>query len=321
MQDKKTYANLWEKPIRIGTRGSKLALWQAKFIAEKIEAQGVPTEIITIETKGDKILNKSLAKIGSKGIFTAEIEDKLRDGSIDIAVHSAKDVQADLAEDLKIIAFSERENPADVVVSFNKNTKLTHFDNSFIVGTSSTRRVALLRHMYPNIRTADARGNLTTRMKKLEEGYYDALILAYAGVLRMNYHEYIVQYLDINTFVPAVGQGAILVEASCELNEAQAQQLRQWLNHEPTEWCITAERAFLKEFQGGCSVPVFGYAKLENETLTLTAGVVSLDGQRIVKQTAQAHYLQAERLGIEVAQQVIAHGGREVIQSLKKHTS
>ena len=204
------------KVFRIGTRGSKLALWQAEHVANLIKPSGYGTEIVPIETKGDKILNVSIAKIGSKGVFTEEIEEKLLDGSIDIAVHSAKDLSSELNDELELVAFTERELANDVLISPNKNIGLKNSDIK--VGTSSTRRVAFLKHFYPAITPVNIRGNLQTRLSKLQNGECDALLLAYAGVHRMGYDNLIVEKIETNYFVPSVGQGSIAIECHKKLN-------------------------------------------------------------------------------------------------------
>src|SRR5688500_8955590 len=186
------------KIFRIGTRGSKLALWQAEYVASLIQPSGYQTEIVAIETRGDKIQNVSIAKIGSKGVFTEEIEEKLLDGSIDIAVHSAKDLSSELNDELELIAFTERELPNDVLISPNKNIILTK--DKIKVGTSSTRRVAFLRHFYPNVEPVTVRGNLQTRLSKLNAGECDALLLAYAGVHRMGLDNLIVEKIETSYF-------------------------------------------------------------------------------------------------------------------------
>jgi hydroxymethylbilane synthase len=304
--------------IRIGTRGSKLALWQAKHIAALLKKGGIASEIITIETKGDKILDKSLSKIGSKGLFTAELEEQLLEKKIDIAVHSAKDVQSSLGKGLALIAFDEREKPHDVVISYNTDTRMADFDRSFVVGTSSTRRSAMLKHYYPNVRSAEARGNLQTRMKKLEEGYYDALILAYAGVHRMNYGEYIVEELPLNIFTPAVGQGAIAIEASTKLDSKKYEQIRQLVNHPQTEACLKAERSLLRKLEGGCSVPIFGYATLQKDQVTLEAGIISLDGTQILRRSLSGAAADAEKIGQTLAEELLADGGKKMLEEIRK---
>lgn len=307
--------------IKIGTRGSKLALWQAYYVEDKLKAKGVETEIVIIETKGDKILDRSLSKIGSKGVFTEELEDQLRSEDIDIAVHSAKDLQSELASDLEVIAFTEREQVNDVLVSFNKNLSLQSGE-SFVVGTSSTRRVAMLKHYYPHIQIVDMRGNLQTRLRKLEDKQCDALLLAYAGVHRMHYDDLIVELLPLTEFVPPVGQGCVAIEAAKTLAEEKKLMIKLLINDAQTEKCLLAERAYLKTLQGGCSIPSFGKAALEeNENgglyLKMTAGLISLDGQKLIKVIEESSVDDPEGLGVKVAENVLANGGIEILQNIR----
>src|SRR5436190_556787 len=220
--------------IRIGTRASKLALWQAEHVAELIRASGCLTEIVPMETKGDKMLDVSIAKIGSKGVFTEEIEEKLLDGSIDIAVHSAKDLASDIHEDLELLAFTERELANDVLVAYDKSLNLAS-GNKIRIGTSSTRRVAFLKHFYPNAEAISIRGNLQTRLAKLKAGDCDALLLAYAGVHRMGFNDLIVEKIETSYFVPAVGQGSIAIECHKKLSFGKKEIIGRWVNHAPTE--------------------------------------------------------------------------------------
>ncbi|MDJ1504084.1 hydroxymethylbilane synthase [Xanthocytophaga agilis] len=305
--------------IRIGTRGSALALWQAHHVANLLSQGGVSTEIIAIETQGDKILDRSLSKIGSKGVFTAELEDALYNHRIDIAVHSAKDLPSELPAGLEIIAFTERERVNDVLVSFNKSISLT--DNKpWVIGTSSTRRIAMLQHYYPYLRTTDMRGNLQTRMRKLQEGQCDALLLAYAGVHRMNYDEHIVAYMPTDTFTPAVGQGSIAIEASESLEDTKRSKIRQLINHKTTEVVLRTERAYLNRLQGGCSIPSFGLATFSTseDLVTLHAGIISLDGTRLVSKTLQQSSANAEIMGSQMADEVLSSGGAEILRKIRE---
>jgi len=309
--------------IRIGTRGSKLALWQAYFVENQLQKFGFQTEIVIISTKGDEILSKSIAKIGSKGVFTVDLENRLRDGQIDIAVHSAKDMQSHLDPDMMILAYCEREKPNDVIVSYNKYFSLEQ-KHDLIVGTSSTRRVALLKHYYPHMRTANVRGNLQTRMKRLEEGICDALLLAYAGVKRMEMDKHIVSFLPLEEFTPPAGQGAIAIECAKDLPDHLKSKLFELLNHAPTQACIEAERAFLYTLHGGCSVPVFAYASLSEDlkTLDMQAGVCQLDGKTIIKASGKTTYLPENQqswqdLGNQLAQQAIDQGALEILKEIK----
>lgn len=305
-----------DKVIRIGTRGSKLALWQAHHVAALIKPSGYQTEIIPIETRGDKVLDVSIAKIGSKGVFTEEIEEKLLDGSIDIAVHSAKDLSSTLADELELVAFTEREIVNDVVLSFDKSFSLK--GNKAVIGTSSTRRVAFVKHFFPEAQTVSIRGNLQTRISKLEAKECDALILAYAGIHRMGYDDLIVEKIDTSYFVPPVGQGTIAIECHKKLSFDKKEVIARWVNHPETEDCIRAERAFLKTLEGGCSIPSFGYAWLEGNMVTLKAGIISLDGTQIVKVKKSAPIEEAKELGKTVADEVLGDGGAEILSSIRK---
>jgi hydroxymethylbilane synthase len=304
------------KTIRIGTRGSKLALWQAEYVASLIKPSGYSTEIVTIETKGDKVLDVSIAKIGSKGVFTEELEAKLLDGSIDIAVHSAKDLASDLPEELELIAFTERELVNDVLVSTNKNINLK--TDKIKIGTSSTRRVAFLNHFFPSIETVSIRGNIQTRIKKMEEGVCDALLLAYAGVHRLGYDHLIVEKIETSYFVPAVGQGSIAIECHKKLSFDKKEILQRWVNHEETEDCIRTERAFLKTMNGGCSIPTFGYAQFEGSLITLKAGIISLDGQQVVKTKRSSTIAESKELGKRVALEVLQNGGDKILTDIRQ---
>ncbi len=304
--------------IRIGTRGSALALWQAHYVAGLLQSGGLATEIVTIETKGDQILDRSLAKIGSKGIFTAELEDALHGGRVDIAVHSAKDLQSELPPDLRLIAFTEREIASDVLVSLHPGISLTD-GQPWRIGTSSTRRVAMLRHFYPHLVPTDMRGNLQTRMRKLHENHCDAMILAYAGVHRMGYDAHIAAHLPTETFTPAVGQGSVAVEAAVKLAADKSEKIRALVNHVPTETCLRAERAFLRELEGGCSIPVFGLAGFNvlEDTISLHAGIVSLDGTQLIHRTLTGNPSEPETLGIRMAGEILAAGGAQILRDIK----
>jgi hydroxymethylbilane synthase len=317
--------------IKLGTRGSKLALWQAEYIRETLERGGLSVEIVIISTKGDQILDRSLSKIGSKGVFTEELEEQLRSGAIDIAQHSAKDLQSELSDDLELIAFTEREKVNDVLVSFDKNLSLES-GKSFVVGTSSTRRVAMLKHYYPHIQTVDMRGNLQTRMAKLESGVCDALILAYAGVHRMGYEEHIAEIISTDKFTPAVGQGSVALECAVSLNSEKKAKIRELCNHAETEQQLLAERAFLRRLQGGCSIPVFGLAVTgyqllviseqagENtlkplQPITITGGLISLDGSEILKETIKGN--DPEKLGMVLAEKILSLGGDRILKEIR----
>ena len=302
------------KLIRIGTRNSALAMWQARHIASLLEAAGYSVEIIDIVNIGDKILDRSLSKIGAKGVFTEELETMLRNGEIDIAQHSAKDLPSTLAADLPLIAFTKREAAHDVVLSLNPDFRLAVA--GAIVGTSSTRRRAMLAKEYSQHTLVEMRGNLQTRLEKLKSGACDAMILAYAGVHRMGMESYIVEHLPIDTFTPAVGQGSVAIQSSSQLNPSLSTAIRQLCNDEPTEACLLAERHLLAQLDGGCSVPVFGHAKQHADGLHLQAGVLGLQGEVELKATGIG--TDPETLGKAVAQDLIAQGAQTLLQDIRK---
>jgi hydroxymethylbilane synthase len=305
--------------IRIGTRGSRLALWQAEHIQTLLQAGGLTSELVLIDTKGDQVLDRSLSKIGSKGVFTQELEDQLWAGSIDIAVHSAKDLPSSLPNGLSIIAFTERELPNDVLVSRDKNLSLTN-GREFTIGTSSTRRVAMLKHYCPHVTTVDMRGNLQTRIRKLDEGQCDALLLAYAGVHRMGYDDLIVEQLPLSDFTPAVGQGSIAIEAADTLSIDKIDRVRQLTNHGLTEACLRAERSFLARLEGGCSIPSFALAQWSPEqTITLTGGLVSLDGSQLLRENFTGAPEEASMLGHELAESILTRGGDVLLTEIRAH--
>ncbi len=303
------------KLIRIGTRASKLALWQANHVASLIAPSGYRTEIVPIDTRGDKLLEVSIARIGSKGVFTEEIEAQLLAGTIDIAVHSAKDLSSDLPDELELIGFTEREVVNDVVVSFDKQFDLKK--PGVRIGTSSTRRVAFVHHFYPHAETVNVRGNIQTRIDKLRNGVCDALVLAFAGVHRMEFTGLITEKLDTSYFVPPVGQGSIAVECHKKLSFAKKEIVERWVNHQPTAECVRTERAFLKTLKGGCSIPSFGYAWLDGNTITMKAGIISLSGQEIVKVKRSAPIDEGKELGKSVASEILLNGGAEILSDIR----
>ncbi len=300
------------KRVKIGTRNSKLALWQANHVADLLDAGGFQPELVPIETKGDKIQHVTLSKIGSKGVFTEELEMALMRGRIDIAVHSAKDLPSVLPDGFSILAFCERESPDDVIIS---DREIDLNSSSLVLGTSSTRRIALLKHFYPNIKTIDARGNLQTRVEKLKTGLMGGLVLAYAGVLRMNLDHMIQYWFDIERFTPPVGQGAVAIEVHNRLEPELSEKIKSLTNHKITEQLISVERAFLRKMDGGCSIPVFGLAQMEQDRqVELTGGIASLDGKQLIKRTM---YGSGEQLGVSLADEILQSGGKKVLDDIK----
>jgi len=304
--------------ITIGSRKSKLAMWQTETVAGYLNAAGMETKIISMETIGDKILDTSIAKIGSKGVFTVELEDQLANGKTDIAVHSAKDMQSQLPEGFVLMAFTEREKVNDVLVSTDRSIDISDRSKPLVVGTSSVRRRAFIKHYYPHVTTVEMRGNLQTRIKKMKAGDCDALMLAYAGVKRMGYGDMVVMEFDEQQFVPPVGQGCIAIETASTLAPEKKEKIRACLNNPESEACLLAERAFLRKLEGGCSIPAFGYAVLEGHELTLTAGLASLDGSKILRTTDRGSAQDPEKLGKRVGEYILNNGGREMLSEIRR---
>jgi hydroxymethylbilane synthase len=304
--------------ITIGSRKSKLAMWQTETIAGYLNEAGMETQISSMETIGDKKLDTSIAKIGSKGVFTVELEEQLASGFTDIAVHSAKDMQSQLPNGFTLIAFTEREKANDVLLSTDGSIDITDTTRPLVVGTSSVRRKAFLKHYYPHVTTVEMRGNLQTRISKMKDGDCDALILAYAGVKRMGYCDMIIKEFDDQQFVPPVGQGCIAIEAATSLAPEKMEKIRACLNNPVSEACLLAERAFLKKLEGGCSIPAFGHAVLDGDELTLTAGLASLDGTRILRITEKSSAQDPEKLGKKVGEYILNNGGREMLAEIRK---
>ncbi len=293
-------------------------MWQTEHVARLLEDNGLKTEISSMETRGDKILDRSIAKIGSKGVFTEELEEQLAGGVTDIAVHSAKDMQSVLPEGFELIAFTEREQVHDVLVSRNGALDPEQKDRPFVIGTSSVRRRALLRHYYPHLEVVEMRGNLQTRIRKMDEGVCDALLLAYAGVRRMGYGDLIVHAFSVSDFVPPVGQGCIAIEAATSLDPELKRLICLHVNKSDSEAALLAERAFLEKLEGGCSIPAFGHAEVEGEGLILTCGLVSLDGTRLIQESFSGNTGDPVALGYLAGETILDQGGREILEAIKK---
>lgn len=306
------------KRIRIGTRGSKLALYQAKHVAGLLKLKGLESEIVPIETKGDRILDVSISKIGSKGVFTEEIEQQLDAGTIDIAVHSAKDMQSVLPDGFELIAFTEREKVNDIILSLSQHIDYENPDVPLVLGTSASRRVATLKHYYPHIKTVEVRGNLQTRIARMESGVCDALLLAYAGAHRMEYDHLIRHELPLDKFTPAVGQGSITVESHLSLDPAIRQLVIDAAHHEETGFRLSAERSYLRVLEGGCSIPVFALAIVEGNQLNIRGGIVSLDGKERISHEVYGGVADSVELGQQLAHKVLSSGGDLILQEIKK---
>lgn len=301
--------------IVIGSRGSKLALWQSEHIAARLRAlhAGLNVEIRRITTRGDKILDVPLAKIGGKGLFTKELENAMLDGTIDLAVHSLKDMPTQLPEGLVLAAVTEREEPYDALVSPRFKT-LAALPQGAIVGTSSLRRQAQLLAVRPDLQIRSLRGNVDTRLSKVEDGTFDAIILAAAGLKRLGFGDKITQILPLAVSLPAVGQGALAIESRAD--DPFTQALLQGLDHEETRLAVTAERAFLRTVEGGCQVPVGVHATFSGDELHIEALIASLDGQTVLRDAVTGASGQADALGRQLAERMLAAGGRELMQSV-----
>jgi hydroxymethylbilane synthase len=304
--------------ISIGSRKSKLAMWQTDTVAAMLTDSGLETQISSMETKGDKILDVSIAKIGSKGVFTEELEEDLQNGNTDIAVHSAKDMQSILPDGFELIAFTDREKPNDVLLSRNTSIDITDTTKALRVGTSSVRRIALLKHFYPHVETVEMRGNLQTRIQKMDDGACDALMLAYAGVKRMEYEDMIVNVFSEDEFIPPVGQGCIAIESAENLDSGKRAKIRECLNNPESESCLLAERAFLRVMEGGCSIPAFGLAVLDGDELILRGGLSSLDGQTVLVQTEKGSREEADVVGQRLGRYILDNGGREILADIAR---
>ncbi len=297
--------------LRIGTRKSKLALWQANFIKEKLEEKGYQAELRLITTTGDKILDSPLAKIGGKGLFVKEIEEALLRGEIDLAVHSLKDVPMVLPEGLTLGAITERESPFDVLLS-REGKRLEELPEGAIVGTSSLRRQVQIKRKRPDLRVEILRGNVDTRIRKMEEGLYDAIVLAYAGVKRMGLENRITQVLE--DFIPAVGQGSLAIEIREE--DERLKEIIGFLDHRESRLRAECERTFLRELQGGCQVPIGAYAWIEGDTLKLKAFISDLKGERFIEGYKEGQKDKAQEIGKGLAHKMLKEGAQEILRSI-----
>lgn len=296
--------------LTIGSRGSKLALWQARWVQQQLEKQGEPGRIEIIRTTGDKITDVPLAKVGTKGLFTKEIEEALLAGAVDLAVHSLKDMPTDLPPGLALAAVPEREDPRDALVG----RRLEELGPGARVGTSSLRRTAQLLALRPDLRVEPLRGNLDTRLRKVETGEFDAIVLAAAGLRRMGWEERIAQTLAADVMCPAVGQGALAIETREEQGGAAAAVAG--LNHPPTRSAVSAERALLRALGGGCQVPIGAFAVAEGGLLAMRAVVISPDGSLLLRREISGSEADSEQLGARLASSLLAAGGKAVLDAV-----
>ena len=307
-----------EGTIRIGSRKSQLALVQTYWVQEELTRRfpHIQFHVETMSTSGDKILDVALSKIGDKGLFTKELELGMLQNQIDFAVHSLKDLPTNLPEGLMLGCVTERVDPADALVvnEKHKDKQLDTLPTGAVVGTSSLRRLAQLRHYYPHLTFKDVRGNVNTRLKKLDAGEYDAIILAVAGLQRLKMSDRIHQVIPAAISLHAVGQGALGIE--CRQGDARVLEVIKALEHEPTRHRCDAERALLRSLEGGCQVPIGVNTEVEGDALTLTGMVASLDGQRLIKDTLKGNTKDAEQIGVDLAERLRELGAGEILAKI-----
>ena len=295
----------------IGSRGSRLALWQAHWVKARLEDLGEECRIEIIHTTGDKITDVALSKVGTKGLFTKEIEEALLDRSIDLAVHSLKDMLTEVPAGLTLAAFPVREDPRDAVVG----RKLSDLPPGARIGTSSLRRSAQLRALRPDLQIENIRGNVDTRLRKLDEGQYDAILLASAGLRRLGWHDRIAELLEPEVMCPAVGQGALAIETRDDAGHAF--EVCRRLDHEQTRICVTAERAVLATLGGGCQVPIGALVEqVSRPVLLIRAVVVSPDGTHLIRKSATGAPSDAAALGRSIGEQLLTSGAAAILASV-----
>jgi len=304
-----------EKIIKIGTRGSKLALWQANWVKSAL-MDGHPwlsVELVPIKTKGDKILDVALAKVGGKGLFVKEIEEALLNGHIDLAVHSMKDMPSEIPKGLCIGAIPQRETPQDVLIS-RKGLLLSQLGPNARIGTSSLRRSAQILHARPDLVIHPLRGNLDTRLKKLDAENLDAIILAAAGVKRLGLEHRITEYLDEKVMLPAVGQGALCIEI--RENDPEVESIITLLEHHEDRTVVMGERAFLNRLEGGCQVPIAAHGKVEKNRFTLCGLVATVDGTTVIRETLSGQKDSSISIGVKLADRLIEMGAKTIMEGL-----
>ena len=305
------------KELIIGTRGSKLALWQANYIAKELKGQnpGLEVTLKHIVTTGDKIVDVPLAKVGGKGLFTKELEQAMLAKQIDIAVHSLKDMPVELPEGVTLAAITKRVHPGDALVSLRYNS-LAEVPFNARIGTSSLRRAAQLLNYRPDVSIVNLRGNIDTRLRKLESENLDGIVLAVAGLQRLGLEAYISEVIPKEVCLPAVGQGVLAIEARAD--DFSVKTLLKGLHHEDTFAAITAERAFLRMIEGGCQVPVGVFGDLQEDQLHLEAAIFSLDGKHFIKDFLVGKRENAEELGNVLASSMLDAGGKDLLQEIIK---
>ena len=303
--------------LTIGTRGSKLALFQANLVESKLKTAypNLEVEIDTIKTKGDKILDLALSKIGDKGLFTKEIQDSLYKKEIDIAVHSLKDLPTVLPNGTQLGAILERANHRDVLVSID-GKKLADFTSDNTIATSSLRRKSQLIKLNKEVQVVDIRGNVDTRIRKMHDGYCQGMIMAAAGVERLELQSHITEYLNENQMLTAPGQGAIAIEV--REGDDEVLDILSILNHKKSSICVTAERSFLNRLEGGCQIPFAAHATIKGDILTIEGMVSTLDGSKMQREIIKGNIKEAIQLGIDLADSIKINGGNEILEEVKR---
>ena len=303
------------KTIRIATRKSALALWQAEYVKAELlrHHPNLTVELVPMSTQGDKILDTPLAKIGGKGLFVKELEQAMLDDRADIAVHSMKDVPVEFPDGLMLHTICPRENPQDAFVS-NQFKSIDELPPGAVVGTSSLRRQCQLKALRPDLTVRDLRGNVNTRLAKLDNGEYAAIILAAAGLIRLGFEQRIAALMSVDTSLPANGQGAVGIE--CRSEDKEVQQLLSALEHNDTRICVLAERAMNRKLQGGCQVPIGAFAVIEGDTLWLRGLVGALDGSEIIRHQLRGPVAEAEQLGVALAEHLLSLGADRILQDV-----
>ncbi|GAB2928596.1 hydroxymethylbilane synthase [Rheinheimera gaetbuli] len=301
--------------IRIATRKSALALWQAEYVKAELlrHHPQLNVELVPMSTQGDKILDTPLAKIGGKGLFVKELEQAMLDGRADIAVHSMKDVPVEFPPGLMLHTICPRENPQDAFVS-NQFKSLAELPQGAVVGTSSLRRQCQLKALRPDLTVRDLRGNVNTRLARLDNGEYAAIILAAAGLIRLGFEARIASLLPVALSLPANGQGAVGIE--CRSDDIAVQQLLAPLEHALTRSCVLAERAMNRKLQGGCQVPIGAYAEISGDSLWLRGLVGAVDGSEIIRHELRGPVAEAEQLGTALAEHLLAQGAGRILQAV-----
>ncbi|MBE0596164.1 MAG: hydroxymethylbilane synthase [Desulfuromonadales bacterium] len=308
-----------KKILRIGTRASQLALWQANWVKSELEQRhpGLEVTLVKIKTMGDKILDVPLAMVGGKGLFVKEIEEAMLRGEIDIAVHSMKDVPTFFPDGLALRCITEREDPRDILILKPGFSSFLDLPQGARIGTSSLRRKAQLLHRRPDFQMLDIRGNVETRIRKLTDDDLDAVVLAAAGMNRLGFASQVSEYLATDICLPAIGQGALGLES--RLADTETNAMIDFFNHPATAWAVKAERAFLRRLEGGCQVPIAAFGQVQGERLTLTGLVSSVDGSRFLRKKIDCPVAEAEAAGVSLADDLLIQGAGAILNEVYQH--